>query len=195
MIAYILRRILYAIPTLIGVNILVFILFFIVNTPDDMARTHLGAKRANPEAIDTWKAEHDLNLPMFYNQGWLKLASTDASKPASVQFTLPKAGDYRLIIKAPKLSEKLRKNITRKVSMSFSDDAAIKLNPTVKANQLCPDYLPKQIIEFSTTTDKLQMNGTFEISEKNARHQMTLEYKARSHSVKNSPKLFLIDAP
>ena len=38
MAAYLLRRLLYAIPILIGVNLLTFALFFVVNTPDDMAR-------------------------------------------------------------------------------------------------------------------------------------------------------------
>ena len=33
MLAYILRRLLYAIPILIGVNLLTFALFFVVNTP------------------------------------------------------------------------------------------------------------------------------------------------------------------
>ncbi|MDH5570990.1 MAG: ABC transporter permease, partial [Gammaproteobacteria bacterium] len=33
MFAYILRRILYAIPILIGVNLLTFSLFFVVNSP------------------------------------------------------------------------------------------------------------------------------------------------------------------
>ncbi|MDJ0880989.1 MAG: ABC transporter permease, partial [Gammaproteobacteria bacterium] len=42
--AYIIRRILYAIPLLIGVNLLTFALFFLVNTPDDIARMHLGQK-------------------------------------------------------------------------------------------------------------------------------------------------------
>ena len=44
MFAYIVRRILYAIPVLIGVNIITFTLFFMVNSPDDMARAHLGQK-------------------------------------------------------------------------------------------------------------------------------------------------------
>ena len=34
MIQYIIRRFLYAIPLLIGVNILTFVLFFVVNSPD-----------------------------------------------------------------------------------------------------------------------------------------------------------------
>ncbi len=44
MISYLVRRILYAIPILIGVNLLTFLLFFIVNSPDDMARMQLGAE-------------------------------------------------------------------------------------------------------------------------------------------------------
>jgi len=44
MIAYIFRRFLYAIPILIGVNLITFGLFFVVNTPEDMARMQLGAK-------------------------------------------------------------------------------------------------------------------------------------------------------
>ena len=38
MLIYILRRFLYAIPILLTVNVLTFILFFVVNSPDDMAR-------------------------------------------------------------------------------------------------------------------------------------------------------------
>ena len=57
MLAYLLRRILYAVPILIGVNLLTFTLFFVVNTPDDMARMQLGIKRVTPEAIEKWKGE------------------------------------------------------------------------------------------------------------------------------------------
>ena len=67
MIAYIIRRLLYAIPILIGVNLLTFALFFFVNSPDDMARMHLGTKRVTPAAIAAWKADHGYNKPMFYN--------------------------------------------------------------------------------------------------------------------------------
>ncbi len=67
MIAYIIRRIMYAIPILIGVNLLTFVLFFLVNTPNDMARFHLGMKRVTPQAIAEWKAEHGYDEPLFYN--------------------------------------------------------------------------------------------------------------------------------
>jgi len=67
MFAYIVRRLLYAIPILVGVNLLTFMLFFIVNTPDDMARMQLGAKRVTPEAIEKWKAERGYDLPLLWN--------------------------------------------------------------------------------------------------------------------------------
>jgi peptide/nickel transport system permease protein len=69
MIAYIIRRVLYAIPILIGVNLLTFALFFVVNTPDDMARMQLGIKRVTPEAIAKWKHLHGYDKPMLYNAG------------------------------------------------------------------------------------------------------------------------------
>ena len=67
MIAYIIRRVLYAIPILIGVNVLTFALFFVVNTPDDMARMQLGAKRVTPEAIERWKVERGYDKPLVWN--------------------------------------------------------------------------------------------------------------------------------
>ena len=67
MLAYILRRLLYAIPILIGVNLITFALFFVVNTPDDMARMQLGVKRVTAEAIAQWKAERGYDKPLFVN--------------------------------------------------------------------------------------------------------------------------------
>lgn len=67
MLAYIIRRILYAIPILIGVNLLTFVLFFAVNSPDDMARMQLGVKRVTPQAIQVWKHDHGYDKPLLYN--------------------------------------------------------------------------------------------------------------------------------
>jgi peptide/nickel transport system permease protein len=64
---YIIRRIFYAIPILIGVNLITFTLFFVVNTPDDMARMQLGIKRVTPEAISKWKQERGYDKPLVYN--------------------------------------------------------------------------------------------------------------------------------
>ncbi|MCB4742927.1 MAG: ABC transporter permease [Sulfurovum sp.] len=68
MFAYIIRRIFYAIPILIGVNLITFILFFMVNTPDDMARTQLNAKQITPQMIKSWKEERGYDKPLFYNR-------------------------------------------------------------------------------------------------------------------------------
>jgi len=65
---YILRRFLYAIPILIGVNLITFVLFFVVNTPEDMAYLALGAKRVTPEAVARWKAEHGYDKPLLVNE-------------------------------------------------------------------------------------------------------------------------------
>jgi len=67
MLAYLVRRLLYAIPILIGVNLFTFALFFVVNTPDDMARMQLGVKRVTAEAIARWKAERGYDKPLFVN--------------------------------------------------------------------------------------------------------------------------------
>ena len=64
---YLVRRVLYAIPILIGVNLLTFVLFFVVNSPDDMARMQIGVKRATAEAIERWKVERGYDKPMFIN--------------------------------------------------------------------------------------------------------------------------------
>jgi peptide/nickel transport system permease protein len=68
MLAYIIRRLLYAVPILIGVNLITFALFFIVNTPDDMARAQLGQKHITPEIIAQWKVSHGYDKPLLYNK-------------------------------------------------------------------------------------------------------------------------------
>lgn len=79
MFAYIVRRILYAVPILIGVNLLTFVLFFVVNTPENMARANLGVKHVTPAAIEKWKVEHGYDKPLLYNdkeQGGAALTRT-----------------------------------------------------------------------------------------------------------------------
>lgn len=67
MFAYIIRRLFYAIPILVGVNLLTFTLFFVVNTPDDMARSQLGDKYVTEEAVENWKQENGYDKPLFFN--------------------------------------------------------------------------------------------------------------------------------
>jgi peptide/nickel transport system permease protein len=67
-IEYLVRRVLYAIPILVLVNLFTFALFFFVNTPDDIARMQLGQKRVTPEAIQKWKHERGYDKPTLYNE-------------------------------------------------------------------------------------------------------------------------------
>lgn len=64
--SYLVRRILYAIPILLGVNIITFVLFFVVNSPDDMARVHLGNRYVTVESIEKWKIERGYDRPLFF---------------------------------------------------------------------------------------------------------------------------------
>jgi peptide/nickel transport system permease protein len=66
-IRYGIRRILYALPILLGINLITFVLFFVVNSPDDIARMQLGEKRLSPEAVQRWKAERGYDRPLLYD--------------------------------------------------------------------------------------------------------------------------------
>jgi len=67
MLRYTLRRLLYGFLILLGVNLATFVLFFQVNTPDDMARLNIGGKRVTPELITKWKVERGYDRPMYWN--------------------------------------------------------------------------------------------------------------------------------
>jgi len=64
---YILRRCLYAVLILVGVNLLTFTLFFAVNSPDNIARLNIGGKRVSADAIAKWKAERGYDKPLWFN--------------------------------------------------------------------------------------------------------------------------------
>jgi peptide/nickel transport system permease protein len=67
MIGYIVRRLLYGVLILIGVNLVTFLLFFAVNTPDDMARLSIGGQRVSADAIEKWKVDRGYDKPLFVN--------------------------------------------------------------------------------------------------------------------------------
>jgi peptide/nickel transport system permease protein len=68
MIGYIVRRLAYGVLILIGVNIFTFLLFFAVNTPNDMARLAIGGQRVSADAVEKWKVEHGYDKPLFINR-------------------------------------------------------------------------------------------------------------------------------
>jgi len=76
---YIIRRLLYSLPLLMGVNILTFVLFFVINSPDDMARMQLGQKHVTEKSIANWKQQHGYDVPLLWNsdaQGGNKITKT-----------------------------------------------------------------------------------------------------------------------
>jgi peptide/nickel transport system permease protein len=68
MLTYTLRRLGYGFLVLLGVNLFTFMLFFTVNTPDDMARLNIGGKRVTQEQIDKWKHERGYDKPLYLNE-------------------------------------------------------------------------------------------------------------------------------
>ncbi|AKJ29197.1 ABC transporter permease [Caldimonas brevitalea] len=79
MLNYLIRRIGYGFLILLGVNLLTFVLFFTVNTPDDMARLNIGGKRVTAEQITKWKAQRGYDKPLYWNaesEGLDKLTDT-----------------------------------------------------------------------------------------------------------------------
>jgi peptide/nickel transport system permease protein len=68
MLVYVVRRALYGIVTVLGVLLFLFVLFFSVTTPDDIARRAVGEK-APPEVLEQWKANHGYDKRLVWNPG------------------------------------------------------------------------------------------------------------------------------
>ncbi|MBW3623630.1 MAG: ABC transporter permease [Armatimonadetes bacterium] len=64
MFRYILRRALYAVPILLGVSLVTFILFYATTPPEQMARRNISAKNPTPEQIQEWLVEHGYDKPL-----------------------------------------------------------------------------------------------------------------------------------
>lgn len=64
---FILRRLLYGFLILVGVNLLTFVLFFTISTPDDMARLNIGGKYITQQQIDDWKVAKGYDKPLLWN--------------------------------------------------------------------------------------------------------------------------------
>jgi peptide/nickel transport system permease protein len=184
MIAYIVRRCLYAIPILIGVNVLVFLLFFFVNSPDDMARTHLGQKRVTPEQIDQWKREHSLDLPYFYNAGWRRVGAVVATKAENTaEFLTAGEGNYVLMIEAPVGQKTAQSRIVRiqcsqpdrlLLPSDFDAQGTMRLQATATTQQLTFRIAPAQAAEQAPPTITL----TFAVESPTPTHRAVLAYQA-----------------
>jgi peptide/nickel transport system permease protein len=64
MLAYVIRRLLYGVGVVLGVLLFLFVLFFAITEPDDIARRALGEK-ALPEVIEQWKVNHGYDKPLW----------------------------------------------------------------------------------------------------------------------------------
>ena len=67
--AYVIRRLVYGVGVVMGVLFLLFLLFFTVTEPDDIARRALGDK-VSPDVIEQWKVNHGYDRPLWPWQDW-----------------------------------------------------------------------------------------------------------------------------
>ena len=67
MAAYLIRRLAYGAVTVLGVLLLLFVLFFTVTDPDDIARKAVGEK-ARPDVYVQWKKNHGYDRPLVLNR-------------------------------------------------------------------------------------------------------------------------------
>lgn len=184
MIAYIVRRTLYAVPILVGVNLIVFVLFFFVNSPDDMARAHLGQKRVTPEQIDGWKRERSLDLPYFYNAGWQRLGALLGTQPeTSAEFQTAGSGSYALVVEAPPLAgdqvRSLRLDCSQPLRLvlpdGFATDGSLDLPPTPD-----PQRFVFRIASPAGTPDAPPpiLRLSLRVSDPSPGHRLIVEYQA-----------------
>ncbi|MGD0229673.1 MAG: ABC transporter permease [Syntrophorhabdales bacterium] len=66
MAAYIVRRLLLAVPTVLGVCLLTFLLFNVFASPEAIARKQLG-KNPTARQVTSWIHAHGMDKPMFVN--------------------------------------------------------------------------------------------------------------------------------
>ena len=95
--AYVIRRLFYGIGVVLGVLFLLFMLFFTVTKPDDIARRALGDK-APPQVIEQWKTNHGYDRPLWPWQDWDdNLLFDHYRKMLTFEFGLSDADDSPII--------------------------------------------------------------------------------------------------
>ncbi len=82
MIRYLVRRLLYAIPTLVGVLVLTFVIFFGIYSPEQLARQNIAVKNPTPKQINTWLKERGYDKPRkeLFKEQFTHLAILDFGK-------------------------------------------------------------------------------------------------------------------
>ena len=95
--AYVIRRLVYGAGVVFGVLFLLFVLFFTVTAPEDIARKALGDK-APPEVIEQWKVNHGYDQPLWPWQDWNEnLLFDHYRKMLTFDFGLSDADDSPII--------------------------------------------------------------------------------------------------
>jgi peptide/nickel transport system permease protein len=79
MLRYVLRRILYAIPILLGVSLITFVVFYATATPEQMARHNISSKNPSPEQIKQWLKKHGYDKPLHEQVVKLDFGRSDAT--------------------------------------------------------------------------------------------------------------------
>jgi peptide/nickel transport system permease protein len=64
MLSYVLRRVCLAVPTLIGVSLVTFLLFYVTVNPVQMAKRNLTAKNPTSEQVHDWLKAHGYDKPL-----------------------------------------------------------------------------------------------------------------------------------
>jgi ABC-type dipeptide/oligopeptide/nickel transport system permease component len=64
MLRYFIRRLLYAVPILVGVSLVTFVLFYVTVNPVQMAKRNLSAKNPTPEQVHDWLVAHGYDKPL-----------------------------------------------------------------------------------------------------------------------------------
>lgn len=85
MLNYIIRRVLYAIPILIGVSLLTFMLFYLTTSPENLARRNISSKNPSEAQIQQWLKDHNYDKPRSeqFKDHMLSLARFDFGKSDS----------------------------------------------------------------------------------------------------------------
>ncbi|MFK7898363.1 MAG: ABC transporter permease [Myxococcota bacterium] len=111
MAAYVLRRMLYGVGVVLGVLFLLFVLFFTVTEPEDIARKALGEK-ASPEVIAAWTKSHGYDRPLWPWQDWEEnLLFDHYSRMLTFDFGLSDADDSPIM-------ERIRKGMGPSLSLT-----------------------------------------------------------------------------
>jgi peptide/nickel transport system permease protein len=96
-------------------------LFFVVNSPNDMARMHLGQKHVTEQAVDNWKQQRGYDLPLLINsnaEGLNQIKKTIFYQKSLRLF----AFDFGISDSGRNIGEDIQERISRRSSVLYLND-------------------------------------------------------------------------